>query len=85
VRRFCKHGLPIFLDEGLHDQIIGIALSDALVDLLQHPESGIAGTGERASDVVATAGRIVATAAHAFHLHAQLVRMIERLCVPKSG
>jgi hypothetical protein len=35
--------------------------------------------------VVATAGGIVAATTHAFHFHAQLVRVIELLCIPKPG
>src|SRR5271169_3323770 len=85
MRRLGKDGLPILLHKRLNDEVIGIALGDALIDFLQHSESGVARTGESATDVVATTGGIVAATAHAFHFHAQLVRVIELLCIPKRG
>jgi hypothetical protein len=83
MRWLGEYSLPILLHKGLDNEVIGIPLGDALVDFLQHSESGIARPGERATDVVATTGGIVAPAAHAFHFHAQLVRVIELLCIPK--
>jgi hypothetical protein len=83
VRRLGKHGLSILLHKRLNDEVIGIALGDALIDFLQHSESGIARAGERSTNVVATASGVVAAAAHTFHFHAQLVRVIQLLSIPK--
>ncbi len=85
VRWFHQHRLPIFLDEGLHDQVVRFSFDDSLFNLFQHPQGRIARAGERAADVIASRDRIIATAAHASQLGPNTVRAIGLLCISKRG
>src|SRR5579863_7440184 len=85
VRGLGEDSLSVLLNKRLHDEVVGISLRDALVDFLQHAESGLARAGERTADVIAAAGGIIAPAAHATHLHTELVSVIRLLRIAKRG
>src|SRR5580704_10262383 len=85
VRRFSEDSLPILLNERLHDEVVGISLRDALVDFLEHAESGFARSGKCAANMITAASGIVATAAHTSHFHSQLVSVIGLLGIANRG
>src|SRR5271168_873866 len=57
----------VFLDEGLNDQIVGIAAGDAFADFLEFTLGYVARAGERRAGMIAKRGRIAAAGAHAIY------------------